>query len=203
MRGDTNTGQASVECVEPTIEIQNVLVTANIGHPLNLDEVIMRLDNAKYEPKRFPCVVARLTDPKSCILLFSSGKMVCTGTKSTPEAARGVRAAMAKLNAYGIEARGDPVPQVRNVVATADLHGSIHIEDAARSLPRSMYEPELFPGLIHRMLDPRAVMLLFSSGRVVCAGAASEGVARRAVFAARSILVERRLIEYERDAEPA
>jgi len=37
-----------------------------------------------------------------------------------------------------------------------------------------MYEPEQFPGLIYRMKDPKTVLLLFASGKLVCTGAKSE-----------------------------
>lgn len=50
----------------------------------------------------------------------------------------------------------------------------MHLEDAARQLPKSMYEPEQFPGLIHRMTVPKTVILLFASGKLVCTGAKTE-----------------------------
>jgi len=50
-----------------------------------------------------------------------------------------------------------------------------------RQLPKSMYEPEQFPGLIHRMPDPKTVILLFASGKLVCTGAKKEGDVYRAV----------------------
>ena len=33
------------------------------------------------------------------------------------------------------------------------------------------YEPEQFPGLVYRLKDPMVAMLLFGSGKIVCAGA--------------------------------
>ena len=38
-------------------------------------------------------------------------------------------------------------------------------------LPAAQYEPELFPGLIYRMKDPKVVLLIFVSGKVVLTGA--------------------------------
>lgn len=183
--------------VEPTIKIQNIQATADIGHSVDLDEVMRRMDGTKYNPKRFPCVVARLTQPKSCMLIFRTGKIVCTGTTATKDTVAAVAALLVKVRACGIDVRGKPTVKVSNVVATADLHCRIHIDDAAAKLPRSIYEPELFAGLIHRMLDPKVAVLLFASGRMVCAGAKSEKAVRRAVYVARSALLERGLVRYE------
>lgn len=71
------------------------------------------------------------------------------------------------------------------------------MEKAARTLPRSMYEPEQFPGLIHRMLDPKTVILLFSSGKLVCAGAKHEEDVYRAVNNLHTLLKEKELMLYD------
>jgi len=68
---------------------------------------------------------------------------------------------------------------------------------AARTLPRSMYEPEQFPGLIHRMLDPKTVILVFSSGKLVCAGARNEKDVHRSVHNLHSLLEEKNLMIYD------
>lgn len=57
----------------------------------------------------------------------------------------------------------------------------VRLEAATCTLPRSMYEPELFPGVVCRMPDPKCVILLFASGKLVCAGARSEADATGAV----------------------
>ena len=50
-----------------------------------------------------------------------------------------------------------------------------------RARPRQ-YEPELFPGLIYRMVQPKIVLLIFVSGKVVLTGA-REMPAMRAAYA--------------------
>jgi transcription initiation factor TFIID TATA-box-binding protein len=56
------------------------------------------------------------------------------------------------------------------MVASANLQNKIDLETAADLLDNVMYEPEQFPGLIHRMRDPKTVLLLFSTGKIVCTG---------------------------------
>jgi len=76
------------------------------------------------------------------------------------------------------------------------LGGKIHLEDAARRLPRSMYEPEQFPGLIHRMVDPKTVLLLFASGKLVCTGAKKESDVYKSVHNIHALLEEKNLMLY-------
>src|SRR4030065_562415 len=102
-----------------------------------------------------------------------------------------------KLRKGGIKIKKDAVIVVQNIVAAINLGGKIHLEHAARVLPRSMYEPEQFPGLIHRMLDPKTVILLFASGKLVCTGAKKETEVYRAVTNLHILLEEKKLMIYD------
>jgi transcription initiation factor TFIID TATA-box-binding protein len=61
-------------------------------------------------------------------------------------------------------------PKIQNIVARFDLGERTHLEELARTMPKSMYEPEQFPGLIFRIRDS-CVALIFASGKGVLAGA--------------------------------
>jgi len=61
-----------------------------------------------------------------------------------------------------------------------------------------MYEPEQFPGLIYKMDDPKVVMLLFTSGKSVCAGAKKENEVHEAVAKLQKVLEEKELIYYDK-----
>lgn len=179
---------------EPDIRLRNVVVSATLGHPLDLDKIAANMNHARYDPKKFPCVVIKVAEPKSTVLAFKSGKVVCVGAPSSELATSSLRIVLSEMRVHGVEVRGDPVPKVQNVVATADLHCRIRIDAASRTLPRAVYEPEMFPGIIHRMVDPRAVILLFASGKIVCVGTNSEEEAFRAVRTIQSTLSGKELI---------
>ena len=102
-----------------------------------------------------------------------------------------------KLRKGKIKVKKNAVVTIQNIVASINLGGRIHLEQAARTLPRSMYEPEQFPGLIHRMLDPKTVILLFSSGKLVCTGAKKEEDVYRSVNNLHALLEEKKLMVYE------
>jgi transcription initiation factor TFIID TATA-box-binding protein len=70
-----------------------MVASGSIGMPLNLNSLAMKLPNTEYEPEQFPGLVYKLIEAKATFLLFSNGKVVCTGTKSEEEA----RTALDKL----------------------------------------------------------------------------------------------------------
>ena len=101
--------------------------------------------------------------------------MVCTGAKSEDQVIKAVKNVVQKLKKGGIPIEHEPIIEIQNIVASASLGGKIHLElGSTRPSSRQMYEPEQFPGLIHRMLDPKTVILLFASGKLVCTGAKKE-----------------------------
>ena len=67
---------------KPKITVQNIVASGSIDLDLNLNILALELENTEYEPEQFPGLVYKLTDPTATFLLFSNGKLVCTGTKS-------------------------------------------------------------------------------------------------------------------------
>jgi len=150
----------------------------------------------EYRPEQFPGLVYRLKKPKTATLIFSSGKMVCTGAKSERQARKAVTKVVDELKRNGIVILGKPEIQIQNIVASIGLGGNIDLEKATYSLKRTMYEPEQFPGLIYRMDDPKVVILLFASGKLVCTGAKKEAEVHIAVAKLQEALEEKGLITY-------
>ncbi len=182
---------------KPIIDIVNVVATASIDQKLDLIEITKKFPDTEYHPEQFPGLVFRLKNPKTGTLIFRTGKMVCTGSKSSDLAVKAVNTVVTKLRKNGIKIKKDPVVTVQNIVSSINLRGKVNLEKAARSLPRSMYEPEQFPGLIHRMLDPKTVILVFASGKLVCTGAKTETDVYRSVNLLHSMLEEKDLMMYD------
>jgi transcription initiation factor TFIID TATA-box-binding protein len=182
---------------KPVIEIVNVVASATIEQKLDLLEITKKFPDVEYHPEQFPGAVFRLKDPLTATLLFSSGKMVCTGAKSEIMSVKAVNTVVKKLRKGKIKIKNEPIVTIQNIVSSINLGGKIHLEKAARTLPRSMYEPEQFPGLIHRMLDPKTVILIFASGKLVCVGAKVEEEIHRSVNQIHSLLEEKGLMIYD------
>ena len=153
------------------------------GVQLDPPSTALALDNAEYAPDQLPGLVCRLKDPKTAALLFRSGKVVCTGAKSIEAVGRAVDIVTSRIEASGVKVDRNPEITVQNIVASADLHADLNLNAIAigLGLEKVEYEPEQFPGLVYRMDNPKVVVLLFGSGKLVCTGAKKPEDAERAV----------------------
>jgi transcription initiation factor TFIID TATA-box-binding protein len=165
------------------INIENVVASASIAEELNIKDITNVLDEAEYEPEQFPGVIYRLKEPKVAILIFRSGKVVCTGAKSPDLARFALELLTRRLEDAGISVIKNPEIIVQNMVATWDTGHALDLTAITLSfgLERIEYEPEQFPGVVFRLDDPKIVMLFFTSGKVVCTGAKSVKELKRAV----------------------
>ena len=173
------------------------MASATLNQRIDLNAVVRGNPWVEYRPEQFPGLVFRIKKPKTAILIFSTGKMVCTGAKSEKEAKRAIKKVVLELKKSGIIIIGKAEIKVVNMVASANLSGSIELDDCAYSLGRTMYEPEQFPGLIYRMDDPKVVILIFASGKIVCTGATKEEDVYKAVAKLHKQLKEKELIYYD------
>jgi transcription initiation factor TFIID TATA-box-binding protein len=183
--------------VKAIISIENVVASATLNQKVDLNAVVKGYPGVEYRPEQFPGLVFRLKRPKTATLIFNSGKMVCTGAKSEKEARRAVMKVIKELKKGGIIIISKPELKIQNIVASASLGGMIDLEKAAFTLEKTMYEPEQFPGLIYRMDEPKVVILLFASGKLVCTGAKKEQDVYDAVQNLHALLEEKSLIFYD------
>ena len=187
--------QKEVSITKTEIIIENVVVTARINQDLNIKKIIKKFSDVKYDSKKFPGAVIKLKSPRATIILFRTGSIVCTGTKSEDGARYALSFFTNKLEEFGINiVHGLSNVKVENIVSSCNLRNKIHLEQAAKILPRSMYEPEQFPGIIHRVLYPKTVILLFASGKLVCTGAKKAKDIHIAVNHFQHMLSEKNLI---------
>ena len=188
-----------VDSVDLDINIVNVVASVTLDQKINLLDILKVFRNVEYNPKRFPGLVFRLKRPKTATLIFSTGKMVCTGSKSEKQAISAVHKVVRELKANGIVILNKPKIVIQNMVASANLHGKIDLEVAADVLDNVMYEPEQFPGLIYRMKDPKTVLLLFASGKLVCTGAKSKEMVHESVAKVYDVLKDYDLFYEEQE----
>jgi transcription initiation factor TFIID TATA-box-binding protein len=179
------------------INIQNVVSAATLNQRVDLNAVVKGYPCVEYRPDQFPGLVFKLKRPKTATLIFSTGKMVCTGAKSGKESRRAIMKVVKELKKGGIIIIGKPELKVVNIVASASLGGKVDLEKAVTTLGKAMYEPEQFPGLIYRMDEPKVVILIFASGSLVCTGAKKEQDVYDAVHKLHERLEEQDLIFYE------
>jgi len=153
------------------VKVVNVVAFVTLGKPIPLNKLIASIDNAEYEPEQFPGLIYRITEPRAAALIFSSGKIVCTGAKSIELAHVAIEKVVDRVRKVGI-----PLPKkydvtVENIVASAKIDANLNLEEITFLLENAEYEPEQFPGLVYRISKPRVAFLLFSSGKIICTGA--------------------------------
>jgi transcription initiation factor TFIID TATA-box-binding protein len=165
--------QGSAESEKGTLRIQNVVASVVFSERIDLEKIAAAFRDVERRDN-FPGLVLKLTNPKTTILLFKSGKMILTGLKSRENAAIAVERIIKNLAKIGIEITSEPSIEIQNIVASGDLGKQVDLDEASIVLERTIYEPEVFPGLIVRAIDPKACFLVFSSGKIVCTGLRTE-----------------------------
>ena len=121
--------------------------------------------------QRFAAVIMRIREPKTTALIFASGKMVVTGAKSEDDSRLASRKYARIIQKLGFNAKFTDF-KIQNIVGSCDIRFPIRLEGlASKHHMFSSYEPELFPGLIYRMIQPKIVLLIFVSGKIVLTGA--------------------------------
>jgi len=157
------------------IRIQNISCTATLGVRLDLKKVALKCRNTEFNPRRFGAVIMRLREPRSTALIFSSGKMCVTGVRSTHNATLAAKKFAYIIERVGFKPNDFLDFKVQNIVGTTDVGFPIRLEGLVYAHSAfASYEPELFPGLIYRLVSPRVVFLIFVSGKVVITGAKKE-----------------------------
>ena len=173
--------EVSPKMSKTQIKIQNIVASTYLGHDIPLVKLAETLPNTEYNPEQFPGLVMRIRDPKTSALIFSSGKVVCTGAKSMTKVKEAVQAIIKNVEKIKIKVTIKPKIQVQNMVASGSIGMDLNLNELAMKLENTEYEPEQFPGLVYKLSGTRATFLLFSNGKIVCTGTRSEVKLRSAV----------------------
>lgn len=162
--------------MESIITIQNIVASTTLAEDFDLDKIKAGLEGTEYNKTKFPGLVYRIQNPRACFLIFTTGKVVCTGAKSIENVHPAIITLANTLKDIGCE-KIDPEPEVhvQNIVASADLKTTLNLNAIvmAFGMENVEYEPEVFPGLVYRIEAPKLVVLVFSSGKLVIAGGKS------------------------------
>ncbi|MFH1589160.1 MAG: TATA-box-binding protein [archaeon] len=157
-----------------SIEVVNIVVSTSLEHDIPLEKMAAVLSNTEYNPEQFPGLVIRIKDPKTSALIFSSGKVVCTGARSMDKVEQSIQKIIESLEKINIKIKIKPVIKIQNIVASGSIGMDLNLNVLAMKLDNTEYEPEQFPGLVFKLMEAKATFLLFSNGKVVCTGTKSE-----------------------------
>jgi transcription initiation factor TFIID TATA-box-binding protein len=160
------------ELETPKIQIQNCVATFSLGlKNLNLRQISQRLQYTDFNPPKFAAMTIRIRNPKTTALTFSSGNIVCTGSKNIDESLLACRKYTRLLQDAGIKVSFKDF-KIQNIVASVSVGFPLKLQELAESNgPYVSYEASLFPGAVLRVSNPKVVFLLFRSGKIVITGA--------------------------------
>jgi len=153
-----------------SLKIQNIVATTSLGKDVPLTKLAKTIPNTEYNPEQFPGLVLRIKQPKSAVLVFSSGNLVCTGTKSIAQVKLVIEQVIKTLRKINVKVTDKPKVTVQNIVASGNIDMMLNLNFLALELENTEYEPEQFPGLVYKLVEPNATFLLFSNGKLVCTG---------------------------------
>jgi transcription initiation factor TFIID TATA-box-binding protein len=168
------------------IKVVNIVVSTSLEHDIPLEKMAATLSNTEYNPEQFPGLVIRIKEPKTSALIFSSGKVVCTGARSMEKVDEAIKKIIKSLEKINVKITIKPVINIQNIVASGSVGMDLNLNSLAMKLENTEYEPEQFPGLVYKLKEAKATFLLFSNGKVVCTGTKSE----KEVHAALDKLIE-------------
>jgi transcription initiation factor TFIID TATA-box-binding protein len=160
----------AVKKTTTSLKIQNIVATTSLGKDVPLTKLAKTQPNTEYNPEQFPGLVLRIKEPKSAVLVFSSGNLVCTGTKSIAQVKLVIEQVIQILKKINIKITEKPKINVQNIVASGNIDMALNLNYLALELDNTEYEPEQFPGLVYKLIEPNATFLLFSNGKLVCTG---------------------------------
>ena len=163
------------------IEVVNIVVSASLGHDIPLEKMAATLSNTEYNPEQFPGLVIRIKEPKTSALIFSSGKIVCTGARTMDNVRESIRKIIKSLEKINVKIKDFPEVKIQNIVAAGSVGMDLNLNVLAMKLDNTEYEPEQFPGLVYKLPDQKATFLLFSNGKIVCTGTKSEEEVNKAL----------------------
>jgi transcription initiation factor TFIID TATA-box-binding protein len=156
------------------ITIVNIVISSSLEKDIPLEKMAATLPNTEYNPEQFPGLVLRIKDPKTSALIFSSGKIVCTGARNLEDVDKSIQSIIKSLKKLDIHVSIIPEITVQNIVASGSIGMDLNLNVLGLKLPNTEYEPEQFPGLVHKLKGTNATFLLFSNGKIVCTGTKTE-----------------------------
>ena len=167
------------------IQVVNIVVSTSLEHAIPLEKMAATLSNTEYNPEQFPGLVIRIKDPKTSALIFSSGKVVCTGARSMDKVEESIKKIIKSLEKINVKITVKPKIEIQNMVASGSVGMALNLNTLAMKLDNTEYEPEQFPGLVYKLGGKsgyeKATFLLFSNGKIVCTGTKSEPEVRQAL----------------------
>jgi len=155
---------------QTSYKIQNIVATTSLEKLIPLTKLARTNPYTEYNPETFPGLVLRVKEPKSAVLVFSTGNLVCTGTITVSQVKKVIQSVIKQLKKINVNITTKPKITVQNIVASGMINLKLNLNFLALEMENTEYEPEQFPGIVYKLTEPNATFLLFNNGKFVCTG---------------------------------
>jgi transcription initiation factor TFIID TATA-box-binding protein len=165
------------------MKIENIIAYAQIADNLDIMKLSESSTDFKYNPDEFNGLTLKFDFPKTAILILTTGKAICTGATNMNEVETSFKRLINKIKNVGLEIKAKPIIETQNVIVSTDLEKDLNLSSISKGLllENVSYEPDKFPGLIYKIDDFGAILVLFSSGKIVCTGGKNMDNASKAI----------------------
>ncbi|VVB53711.1 TATA-box-binding protein [uncultured archaeon] len=169
--------------------IENIVSSITLYRNIDLEKLTKAVPEIE-NPNKFPGVIYRLQKPKVAMLVFRTGKVICSGARNIDDINAALKQLLSKLRGAGMRVSETPLVEIQNIVASASMNVKVNLDVLAMEAENTEYEPEQFPGLVFRLDKPKTVMLIFRSGRIIITGAKTPEDATKAAKRTRDMVKE-------------
>jgi len=154
------------------IIVENIIAYAKIADELDIHKIAEKVPGFMYDPTEFLGLTLKLDEPNVAVLLLPNGKLICTGAKKIDDIESSIKEVANKIRIIGVKIKPKTNIEIQNIVVSSDLQKELNLSSISKALmlEDSSYVPDQFPGLVYKMEDMGAILLIFSSGKIVCTG---------------------------------
>ncbi len=165
------------------IKIENIVAYAQLADCFDIDNLAEILPDFEYKPEEFNGLTWKPGNIKAAIIILPNGKVICTGAKRIEEVECSINAAIDKMTSAKINVNSKPKIEIQNIIASIDIEKELHLSSISKGLimENVNYKPEEFPGLLYKIDHLGAVVIVFSSGKIVCTGTKTIDNASKAI----------------------
>jgi transcription initiation factor TFIID TATA-box-binding protein len=172
------------ESTSSSLKIENIVVSGSIAESIDLELTSDKIPGCVLNKKKFPGAVYHMQNPKAAALIFASGRIVITGLVTPEDIPVALQNLFNDFKRAEVPCEDNPQVAIKNIVCSYNLGNPCNLNRIMITLMDSEnveYEPEVFPGLVCRISDPKLVFLLFSSGKTIITGGTNMDDVRRGV----------------------
>ena len=170
--------------------VVNLVAFVDLKESLDAYTLAAGLKEVEYEPEQFPGAVLKLQEPKVSMLLFKNGKIIVSGAQREKDIPIAVKKALKLVRSVQPEIKMKRKIDYRvvNLVASTSLNRKLDLFELALTLENVEYEPEQFPGAVMKIREPKASLLVFMNGQVICSGLKNEKDLKKALSKSKHLI---------------